>query len=175
HRQRADRATRARDRYGRSGARAAQGFHSARRHAKGRGLACGSHCLPPRRASRRASAADRLGASARHHLLESTVRFVVRFGACGESSCRRRRSHVVTIASGLIHDLQARASRVAPAHRYAIITDTNVAGIYREYMAFGSVVMIPAGERYKTRESWASVTDEMLAQGFGRDSAIIAV
>jgi 3-dehydroquinate synthase len=82
---------------------------------------------------------------------------------------------VVTIESGLIKDLGARASRVASAHRYAIITDSNVAAIYGECMTFGAVIAIPAGERFKTRETWARVTDEMLAQGFGRDSAIIAV
>jgi 3-dehydroquinate synthase len=82
---------------------------------------------------------------------------------------------VVTIESGLIEDLGARASRVAPAHRYAIITDSNVAAIYGECMTFGAVIAIAAGERFKTRETWARVTDDMLAEGFGRDSAIIAV
>lgn len=83
--------------------------------------------------------------------------------------------HVVTIEPGLINDLGARASRVAPAHRYAIITDENVAGLYARHMTFGHVVRMPAGERHKTRETWARVTDEMLAHGFGRDSAIIAL
>jgi 3-dehydroquinate synthase len=82
---------------------------------------------------------------------------------------------VVTIEPGLIHDLGARASRVAPAHRYAIITDENVGGIYGAHMAFGNVIRIPAGERFKTRDTWARVTDEMLSLGFGRDSAIVAV
>jgi 3-dehydroquinate synthase len=34
---------------------------------------------------------------------------------------------------------------------------------------------MPAGESNKTREVWARLTDEMLAKGYGRDSAIIAV
>lgn len=37
------------------------------------------------------------------------------------------------------------------------------------------VLTIPAGESNKTRESWARLTDEMLAKGYGRDSAIIAL
>ncbi|HZS62014.1 MAG TPA: 3-dehydroquinate synthase, partial [Gemmatimonadaceae bacterium] len=87
---------------------------------------------------------------------------------------------MVTIESGLIHDLQARASRVAPAHRYAVISDTNVAPLYGEQVraslpTSSALLTIPAGESQKTRESWARLTDEMLAQGFGRDSAIIAV
>jgi 3-dehydroquinate synthase len=34
---------------------------------------------------------------------------------------------------------------------------------------------IPAGEANKTRESWARLTDQLLAQGFGRDSTVIAL
>jgi 3-dehydroquinate synthase len=82
---------------------------------------------------------------------------------------------VVAIEPGLIHDLGTRASRAAPAHRYAIITDENVGAMYRQYMNFGAVIAIPAGERFKNRETWARVTDDLLAQGFGRDSAIVAV
>jgi 3-dehydroquinate synthase len=82
---------------------------------------------------------------------------------------------VVTIEPGLINDLGARASRVAAAHRYVIITDSNVAAMYGDRMTFGAVITVPAGETYKTRETWARVTDDMLAQGLGRDSAIVAI
>jgi 3-dehydroquinate synthase len=34
---------------------------------------------------------------------------------------------------------------------------------------------IPAGEANKTRESWARLTDQLLANGFGRDSTVIAL
>jgi 3-dehydroquinate synthase len=34
---------------------------------------------------------------------------------------------------------------------------------------------IDAGESYKTRETWAELTDQLLAHGYGRDSAIIAL
>jgi 3-dehydroquinate synthase len=37
------------------------------------------------------------------------------------------------------------------------------------------VLTIPAGESNKTREAWARLTDELLAKGHGRDSAIIAL
>ena len=36
-------------------------------------------------------------------------------------------------------------------------------------------VVIPAGERYKTREQWASITDSLLALGCARDTAVIAL
>ena len=35
--------------------------------------------------------------------------------------------------------------------------------------------MIPAGESNKTRETWARLTDQLLAKGYGRDSAVIAL
>lgn len=37
------------------------------------------------------------------------------------------------------------------------------------------MLTIPAGESNKTRESWARLTDQMLAKRYGRDSAVIAL
>ena len=37
------------------------------------------------------------------------------------------------------------------------------------------LLTIPAGETNKTRDTWARLTDQMLAKGYGRDSAVIAV
>jgi 3-dehydroquinate synthase len=37
------------------------------------------------------------------------------------------------------------------------------------------VLTIPAGESSKTRETWARLTDQMLAKRYGRDSAVIAL
>jgi 3-dehydroquinate synthase len=70
---------------------------------------------------------------------------------------------------------------VAPAHRYAIITDANVGALYAGQVrkAFNAdeveVFTIAPGESHKTRETWASLTDQLLARGFGRDSAVIAL
>jgi 3-dehydroquinate synthase len=67
------------------------------------------------------------------------------------------------------------------AHRYAVITDTNVAPTHAERVvqSIGSLgtrtLTVPAGEASKTRETWARLTDEMLESGFGRDAAILAV
>lgn len=69
----------------------------------------------------------------------------------------------------------------APAHRYAIITDSNVRPLYAGRVASqlekpaADVLIVPAGESSKTRDTWARLTDQMLARGFGRDSAIIAL
>lgn len=70
---------------------------------------------------------------------------------------------------------------MAPAHRYAVITDSTVGPLYADRVArqFDSksfeTLTIPAGESNKTRETWARLTDQLLAKGYGRDSAIIAL
>ncbi len=67
------------------------------------------------------------------------------------------------------------------AHRYAIVTDSNVGPLYAERLRdaltgqSADVFTIPAGERHKTRDTWAAVTDQMLDAGFGRDGAVIAL
>src|SRR5439155_22757059 len=39
----------------------------------------------------------------------------------------------------------------------------------------GEILTIPAGEEHKTRESWARLTDDLLARRFGRDTIIVAL
>jgi 3-dehydroquinate synthase len=72
--------------------------------------------------------------------------------------------------------------RAAPASRYAIITDSHVEPLYGErahsVIASGSDVELfsfPAGEWNKSRESWSSVTDQLLRCRFDRDAVLIAV
>ena len=78
-------------------------------------------------------------------------------------------------------DFGVAARSLAPAHRYALITDSNVGPLYAKKVAGQldpdamDILTIPAGESNKTREVWARMTDEMLVKGFGRDSAVIAL
>jgi 3-dehydroquinate synthase len=69
-----------------------------------------------------------------------------------------------------------------PADRYAVITDSNVAALYGKQLVqeLGGaprclLFQFPPGEPSKTRETWATLTDEMLARRLGRDTAIIAL
>lgn len=70
---------------------------------------------------------------------------------------------------------------LAPAHRYAIITDAHVGPLYAGKVAeaigvaSGDILAVPAGEASKTRGSWGWLTDHLIERGFGRDSAIIAL
>lgn len=112
---------------------------------------------------------------------------------------REPSSYEVRIERGVFGELAVLARREAPAHRYAIISDSKVAPLYgqRALAAFEQaraaasaaaagaeraagrgephLFTFPAGEWNKTREEWARLSDELLAAGFGRDSAVVAV
>ncbi|MCD7837271.1 MAG: 3-dehydroquinate synthase [Lachnospiraceae bacterium] len=72
---------------------------------------------------------------------------------------------------------------VTNVHKYAIVTDSNVAGLYG-YNLLNLMIKqglsvemytIPAGEKSKTRENKAELEDKMLEAGFRKDSCIIAL
>ncbi len=89
--------------------------------------------------------------------------------------------YAVTIASGLLDHVARLARIAAPAHRYALVTDSIVGPLYALRVASQfpetavQIFTIPAGEVYKNRDSWASITDQLLASKYTRDSAIIAL
>ncbi len=88
---------------------------------------------------------------------------------------------MIRIEPGLFPRAGALVREVAPAHRYAVITDSNVHSLYANRLEDQfephtiDILTIPAGETSKTREMWATLTDRMLMSGFGRDSAIVAL
>jgi len=85
------------------------------------------------------------------------------------------------VAPGLLAEVGPIVQQTAPAHRYAIITDSNVGPRYAETVRSGlpkescEVLLVPAGESNKTRDTWSRLTDQMLAKGYGRDSTVIAL
>jgi 3-dehydroquinate synthase len=87
----------------------------------------------------------------------------------------------ILVAPGLLVRVGEFAREAAPAHRYALITDSNLQPLYagkvESQFERGSldVLTIPPGESNKTRETWSRLTDQMLAKRYGRDSAIIAL
>ena len=96
---------------------------------------------------------------------------------------QRDASYDIAVGHGLLADLPALLKRHCPAAAYAVITDTHVAKLYGDevlkrvsgigYRA--DLLTFPAGEWNKTRETWASLSDRMLAAHFGRDCAVIAL
>lgn len=89
----------------------------------------------------------------------------------------------IHIEPAALDDVASFCTRYAPAHRYAVISDSQVTRLYGEAVlgrlrdsGLGAeLVSFPAGERNKTREQWASLGDRLLRAGFGRDSAFIAL
>jgi 3-dehydroquinate synthase len=89
--------------------------------------------------------------------------------------------HPVTIAPGALENLAESVRGAGPGHRVAIVTDDVVAKLYGPRVTAllaaqgASVLAIPSGEQHKTRETWAQLTDEMVAQGFGRDTTVVSL
>lgn len=90
-------------------------------------------------------------------------------------------SYDITIAPGSLLKAADIVRHSAPAHRYAIVTDTNVGPLYANALQrqfdSGSVIVctIPAGETHKTRDSWAAVTDQLVDSCLGRDTTVVAL
>jgi len=96
---------------------------------------------------------------------------------------QRDASYDILVAPGLVHELAEILKRYCPAAAYALISDSHVAKLYGEdlvkrLVAAGDraeLLTFPAGEWNKTRETWASLSDRMLAAHLGRDCAVIAL
>ncbi|HEX6574827.1 MAG TPA: 3-dehydroquinate synthase [Gemmatimonadaceae bacterium] len=87
----------------------------------------------------------------------------------------------IEVKPGSLTGLGEFAKKVAPTHRYAIITDTHVGPLYGRAASESlgidenDCLVIPAGENSKTRGTWGWITDQLIERGYGRDSAIIAL
>jgi len=96
---------------------------------------------------------------------------------------QRDASYDILIGPGLLQQLDRILADYCPAAAYAIISDSRVGKLYGEDLlaalsTVGSraeLFTFPAGERNKTRDTWAALSDQMLAAHFGRDCAVIAV
>ncbi len=90
----------------------------------------------------------------------------------------RDASYDIVIGRGLLAGLEALLRKDCPAARYVVITDSHVSKLYGDVVAsrlHAELLQFPAGEWNKTRETWAMLSDRMLAAQLGRDSAVIAL
>lgn len=83
-------------------------------------------------------------------------------------------SYPVLIGAALLDDLPRLIERFAPGRRVAVITDRRVARALPSPLQVPTLV-VPAGERSKSRRRWAELSDRLLELGFGRDSVIVAL
>ncbi len=94
-----------------------------------------------------------------------------------------RRGYSVVVTPGALKHLPELAREAVGAERYAVISDSTVAPLYGEKAAAlltasgaqADLFTFPAGEKQKSREWWGRLTDALLAEGLGRDAAVVAV
>lgn len=93
------------------------------------------------------------------------------------------KSYDILIGEGLLSRIPGDVKEAGLAHRFAIVTDSNVEKLYGDALREGfagaglnaKLIAFPAGEMYKSRETKAGIEDAMLESKFGRDSAVIAL
>jgi 3-dehydroquinate synthase len=91
---------------------------------------------------------------------------------------QRDASYDIVIGHGLLAELEGLVRQHCPAARYVVITDSHVAPLYGHAVAtrlHAELLPFPAGEWNKTRETWTTLSDRMLAAQLGRDAAVLAV
>jgi len=89
----------------------------------------------------------------------------------------------VLVGRGVLGSIARLLEEYAPAHRYALVSDSNVAPLYGESMVLqlrdaglnAELFTFEAGERNKSRTTWSDLTDRLLQAGLGRDSCLIAL
>jgi 3-dehydroquinate synthase len=89
----------------------------------------------------------------------------------------------VRVGAGVLRELPELLERLAPAHRYAVISDERVFDLHGERVVercaevrpSPGVYTFPAGEVSKNREEWARLTDALLSDGLGRDACVLAL
>jgi 3-dehydroquinate synthase len=96
---------------------------------------------------------------------------------------QRDASYDILVGPGLIRQLATLLREYCPAAAYAVIADAHVAKLFGQDLqqqlstagCRAELFTFPAGESHKTRDTWAALSDQMLAARYGRDCAIIAV
>jgi len=86
----------------------------------------------------------------------------------------------VYVEAGALARLPLLIQELLPRRRVALIADSRVHSIYRsgEWGTApwdGESLTFEPGEKSKTRETWADLTDQLTGRGFGRDAGLIAL
>ena len=89
-------------------------------------------------------------------------------------------SYPVYVENGSLERLPLLIEELLPDRRVALVADARVHRIYRSG-EWGtapwdgeSLTFVP-GEKSKTRDSWAELTDQLTERGFGRDAGLVAL
>ncbi len=93
------------------------------------------------------------------------------------------KSYDILIGEGILEHIAGDVKDVGLAHRFAVVTDSNVGPLYGERLLERfrdsgldtHLITFPAGEKNKNRETKAWIEDRMLELILARDSAVIAL
>jgi len=96
---------------------------------------------------------------------------------------REDKSYDIDIGEGILGRIPGEVKDAGLAHRFAVVTDSNVGPLYGESLLEGfrkagldaQMITFPAGEKNKNRETKAWIEDRMLELTMARDSAVIAL
>lgn len=104
-------------------------------------------------------------------------------------------SYPVYIEPGILERVPELVAAHLPGRRSALVADDTVSELYGRYLAGANPAWgsrprtcsdgspagwrerftFPAGERSKTRETWAELTDQLIASGYGAGAGIVAL
>lgn len=89
-------------------------------------------------------------------------------------------SYPVYVEPGALGRLEALVREHLPGRRVAMVVDATVHELYRTGRLgtagwSGETLTFASGEKSKSRETWARLTDALLERSFGRDSGLIAM
>lgn len=87
----------------------------------------------------------------------------------------RTGAYPVVIGPGSRGELAPLLAAQLPDHRPVFIGDDTVTELVPAPLAAAERLSFPAGEAHKQRSTWASLTDQLLAHGCGRDTVLIAL
>ncbi len=93
------------------------------------------------------------------------------------------RGYDVIVEPGALNGLAELLKEHAPAHRYILVTDSNVNRLHagrvltqlHEQGLLADPIEFPAGEASKSPETWTRVVERMAELGAGRDACVIAL
>lgn len=93
------------------------------------------------------------------------------------------KSYGIIIKNGILQDVAKDLKESDIAHKYIIVTDSNVEPLYGEKLLLEfekeglntDMISFSAGEKYKNRDTKESIENFMLERKFGRDSAVVAL
>lgn len=83
-------------------------------------------------------------------------------------------SYAVIVRSGALADLGALLDERHAGARVAIVADATVSSTLGSPLPAAPLFTFPAGEQHKSRETWAELTDRLIAARFDRHTVIVA-